>query len=41
MLRPDEMVAVPFIICVTEREPFTFVVEVFGVVETSAEAHAR
>jgi hypothetical protein len=41
MLSPDEFVDVSFIICLTEREPFTFVVDVLEVVETSAEAHAR
>ena len=33
VLSPDEFVDVPFIICLTQRRPFTFVVDVFGVVE--------
>jgi hypothetical protein len=38
LLSPDEFVDVPFIICLTQRRSFTFVVDVFGIVETSAEA---
>jgi hypothetical protein len=33
MLNPDEFVDIPFVICVTERQPFTFVVDVLGAVE--------
>ena len=33
VLSPDEFVDVPFIICLTQRQPFTFVVDVFGDVE--------
>ena len=33
MLNPDEFVDVPFVICVSERQPFTFVVDVLGAVE--------
>jgi uncharacterized delta-60 repeat protein len=40
-LTPDEFVDVPFIICLTVREPFTFVVDVFGVADTSPDAQAR
>jgi hypothetical protein len=41
VLRPDEFVDVPFIICLTARERFTFTVEVFGVVEASSAAQVR
>jgi hypothetical protein len=41
VLSSEEFVDVPFIICVTAREPFTFVVDVFGVVEASTDARAR
>ena len=33
VLSPEEFVEVPFVICLTERRPFTFVVDVFGDVE--------
>jgi hypothetical protein len=40
-LTPDEFVDVPLIICLTQQRRFTFVVDVFGVVDTSADAHVR
>jgi hypothetical protein len=33
VLSPDEFVDVPFIICLTERQPFMFVVDVLGEAE--------
>jgi hypothetical protein len=41
VLSPDEVVDVPFLICVTARAPFTFVVEVFGVSDAGIDAQAR
>jgi hypothetical protein len=41
ILSPNEFVDVPFLICLTKREPFTFLVDVLGVEETSTEAHGR
>jgi uncharacterized delta-60 repeat protein len=41
VLSPNEFVDVPFLICITQRRLFTFVVDVFGVVEAGAEAQAR
>jgi hypothetical protein len=41
ILTPDEFVDVPLIICLTQQRRFTFVVDVFGVVDTSADAHVR
>jgi hypothetical protein len=35
ILSPEEFVDVPFIICLQERQRFTFVVDVFGVVGSS------
>jgi hypothetical protein len=40
-LSPDEFVDVPFSICLTQRQPFTFVVDVFGVVDANTDAQAR
>lgn len=33
VLSPDEFVDVPFIICLWQRRPFTFMVDVLGAVE--------
>jgi hypothetical protein len=33
LLSPEEFVDVPFILCLTARQPFTFIVDVLGVVE--------
>jgi hypothetical protein len=41
LLNSEEFVDVPFVICLTARAPFTFVVDVFGVVDTSADAQAK
>jgi hypothetical protein len=41
LLRPDEFVDVPFLICLHERQLFQFVVDVFGVVEASTDAQAK
>jgi hypothetical protein len=41
VLSPKEFVDVPFIICLQERRPFQFVVDVFGVVDASTDAQAR
>jgi hypothetical protein len=41
VLSPDEFVNVPFAICLTERQPFTFVVDVLGVVDANTDAQAR
>jgi hypothetical protein len=41
VLSPDEFVDVPLIICLLEKRRFQFVVDVFGVVDASAEAQAR
>jgi hypothetical protein len=40
LLTSDEFVDVPFIICLTARAPFAFVVDVFGVADTSPNAQA-
>jgi hypothetical protein len=41
VLSPQEFVDVPFIICLQERRRFQFLVDVFGVVDASADAQAR
>jgi hypothetical protein len=41
VLIAEEFVDVPFIICLTQQQPFTFLVDVLGILETSAEAHAQ
>jgi hypothetical protein len=41
VLGPKEFVDVPFIICLQERQPFQFVVDVFGVVDADADAQVR
>jgi hypothetical protein len=41
VLSPDEFVDVPFVICLTQRRPFTFVVDVIGVAAISADAQAK
>lgn len=41
VLSPEEFVEVPFVICLTQQQPFTFVVDVLGVVEASADAQAK
>ena len=41
VLSADEFVDVPFVICLTQRQPFTFVVDVLGVVKASAAAQAN
>jgi hypothetical protein len=41
VLSPDEFTDVPFLVCLTQRRFFTFGVDVFGIVEAGAEAHAR
>jgi hypothetical protein len=40
VLSPDEFVDVPFIICLQERQPVQFVVDVLGVVDAGASAQA-
>jgi uncharacterized delta-60 repeat protein len=41
VLSPEEFVDVPFIICLQERQPFAFLVNVLGVVEAGADAQAK
>jgi uncharacterized delta-60 repeat protein len=41
VLSPDEFVDVPFLMCLTRRQPFTFMVDVFEVVDASVDAQAR
>jgi hypothetical protein len=41
VLSPDEFVDVPFLMCLTRRQPFTFMVDVFEVGDASADAQAR
>jgi FG-GAP repeat protein len=41
LLSPEQFVDVPFIICLTQRRSFRFVVDVFGVVDAGADAHVR
>jgi hypothetical protein len=40
ILSGAEFVDVPSIICLQQRQPFQFVLDVFGVVDAGAEAHA-
>jgi hypothetical protein len=37
VLGPDELVDVPFLICLRERQPFQFMVDVFGIVDAGAD----
>jgi hypothetical protein len=41
VLSPEELVDVPFIMCLQERRPFQLFVDVFGVVDASADVHAK
>jgi hypothetical protein len=40
-LRAEEFVEVPFLLCLRQLQPFRFLVDVLGVMDTGAAAHAR